>query len=443
MSLMSFTGKQRNLLDETPEHCRQLKLPHPILTNEDIERLRTRRPRAISRWRRCRRCSTPTTSDPAEALARALDELVDAAEQAIARRGVAADRQRPRRLARARRRSPACWPPAALHHGLLRAAAAERGGHRRRKRRAARGDALLPAVRLRGQRGQSLPGLRGDPASSTPTAICPRDVELDQLADQYITAVKKGILKTMSKMGISTLRSYHAAQQFEAIGLDREVVDAYFTGTASRIERRRPGRDRPRGAGPAPRRLRAARRRARWSWTSAASTSSGSTARSTSGTRRRSRGCSMRCINNDPRSLRRVRPGGQRPEPRAVHAARAVRVRARRAGAARRGRAGRRDRQAILHRGDVARLDQQGGPRDAGHRHEPAGRHVEHGRGRRGPGALPAAARRRFGQLRHQAGGQRPVRRDDRVPGQRQDACRSRWPRGPSRAKAASCPATR
>ena len=41
MSLMSFTGKQRNLLDETPEHCRQLKLPHPILTNEDMERLRT------------------------------------------------------------------------------------------------------------------------------------------------------------------------------------------------------------------------------------------------------------------------------------------------------------------------------------------------------------------------------------------------------------------
>ena len=51
-----------------------------------------------------------------------------------------------------------------------------------------------------------------------------------QLSDQYITAVKKGILKTMSKMGISTLRSYHSAQQFEAIGLCKEVVDAYFTG---------------------------------------------------------------------------------------------------------------------------------------------------------------------------------------------------------------------
>ncbi len=40
MSLMAFTGKRRNILAETPQHCRQLKLPHPILTNEDIERLR-------------------------------------------------------------------------------------------------------------------------------------------------------------------------------------------------------------------------------------------------------------------------------------------------------------------------------------------------------------------------------------------------------------------
>jgi glutamate synthase domain-containing protein 2/glutamate synthase domain-containing protein 3 len=56
-----------------------------------------------------------------------------------------------------------------------------------------------------------------------------------QLCDQYVTAVKKGILKTISKMGISTLRSYRAAQLFEAVGLDRSVVDAYFKGTTSRI----------------------------------------------------------------------------------------------------------------------------------------------------------------------------------------------------------------
>ena len=56
------------------------------------------------------------------------------------------------------------------------------------------------------------------------------------MTDQYITAVKKGILKTISKMGISTLRSYHAAQQFEAVGLNHAAIDKYFTGTASRIE---------------------------------------------------------------------------------------------------------------------------------------------------------------------------------------------------------------
>ena len=59
---------------------------------------------------------------------------------------------------------------------------------------------------------------------------------VDELTDQYITAVKKGILKTMSKMGISTLRSYHSAQQFEAVGLGpRRDRQQYFTGTPSRI----------------------------------------------------------------------------------------------------------------------------------------------------------------------------------------------------------------
>ncbi|KKM26506.1 hypothetical protein LCGC14_1584230, partial [marine sediment metagenome] len=56
-----------------------------------------------------------------------------------------------------------------------------------------------------------------------------------QIVDNYIAAIKKGILKTISKMGISTLRSYTGAQLFEAIGLNRSLVDEYFTGTSSRI----------------------------------------------------------------------------------------------------------------------------------------------------------------------------------------------------------------
>ena len=54
--------------------------------------------------------------------------------------------------------------------------------------------------------------------------------------ESYITAICKGLLKIMSKMGIATLRSYRSAQVFEAIGIRREVIDSCFTGTASRIE---------------------------------------------------------------------------------------------------------------------------------------------------------------------------------------------------------------
>jgi glutamate synthase domain-containing protein 2/glutamate synthase domain-containing protein 3 len=63
----------------------------------------------------------------------------------------------------------------------------------------------------------------------------PAKMEAVQIADNYIAAVKKGILKTMSKMGISTLRSYTAAQLFEAVGLKRGIIDKYFAGTSSRI----------------------------------------------------------------------------------------------------------------------------------------------------------------------------------------------------------------
>ena len=83
----------------------------------------------------------------------------------------------------------------------------------------------------------------------------PPDADVGHLVDKYVTAVKKGILKTISKMGISTLRSYQAAQLFEAIGLNREVIDSYFKGTASRIEGIGLDIDRHGGPRPAPHRV--------------------------------------------------------------------------------------------------------------------------------------------------------------------------------------------
>ncbi len=112
---------------------------------------------------------------------------------------------------------------------------------------------------------------------------------------------------------------------------------------------------------------------------------------------------------------------GRRPEPRAGHPARPVPVPRRRApaGADRRGRAGQRDRQAVRDRRHVLRLDLGRGPRDAGHRHEPHRRQVEHRRGRRGRRALRARRERRPAPQRDQAGGLGSLRRDERVPGQR------------------------
>ncbi len=58
----------------------------------------------------------------------------------------------------------------------------------------------------------------------------------EKAVGNFVKAINKGLLKTFSKMGVSTLQSYRGAQIFEAIGLNTELVDAYFAGTVSRIE---------------------------------------------------------------------------------------------------------------------------------------------------------------------------------------------------------------
>jgi len=232
MSLMSFTGRQRNLLDETPEHCRQLKLAHPILTNDDVDRLRTAG-REDFKVVTLPMVFSSVTDDPPRAIRRAIDALIEAACRAIdegASLLILSDRDISPRMAPI----PSLLATAALHHGLL--------------KRRLRGHAGIVVESGEPREVMHFCLLCGYGANAVNPYLAfeavgmlqadgdlPADAPLDQLTDQYITAVKKGILKTISKMGISTLRSYHAAQQFEAIGLDRALIDQYFTGTASRI----------------------------------------------------------------------------------------------------------------------------------------------------------------------------------------------------------------
>jgi glutamate synthase domain-containing protein 2/glutamate synthase domain-containing protein 3 len=232
MSLMAFTGKQRNLLDETPEHCRQLKLYHPILTNEDLERLRgLDRPDFSAAT--IHALFDIEADSPGESLRTALDQLLDDAEEAIhagASLLIISDRD----AGPTRAPIPSLLAAAALHHGLL---------HRRLRNEVGfileTGEPreVMHFCLLLGYGAKSInPYLAFEAIQKLHAeGILPQEVELDLLHDQYITAVKKGMLKVMSKMGISTMRSYHAAQQFEAVGLNRDVVDQYFTGTASRI----------------------------------------------------------------------------------------------------------------------------------------------------------------------------------------------------------------
>src|SRR6202035_1055301 len=66
-------------------------------------------------------------------------------------------------------------------------------------------------------------------------SLLPEDLSTEEAAERIVKAIGKGLLKTISKMGISTIQSYCGAQIFEAVGLERELIDKHFTGTASRI----------------------------------------------------------------------------------------------------------------------------------------------------------------------------------------------------------------
>ena len=203
-----------------------------------------------------------------------------------------------------------------------------------------------------------------------------------------IKALGKGVLKVMSKMGISTVASYCGAQVFEAVGLSQELVDRYFTGTVSQlggvglnvlaeeVAARHAVAYPPEGVHPAHRTL-----LGRWGVPVAA--------RRRAAPVRPGHGVPAAALDTPAplRHLQGVQPAGRRAVRAADDPARPVRLRRRdgdRQGTDpdRRGGAGQRDRQAVQHRCDELRLDQQGGARDPRRRDEPARRQVQHRGGR-------------------------------------------------------------
>ena len=231
MSLVSYIGTERNILDETPEHCHTLKLPHPIITNRDLEKLkRLAQGNFLT-------STLPLFYPPNEGkkgLERALDGICRRASLAV-QAGytilILSDRGVDREYAPI----PSLLALTAVHNHLIRegsrtqvALIIESGEPREVMHYALLigygASAVNPYLAIESLEDLVMRGL------------LPEGVTFEKAQYNYIKAINKGLLKVFSKMGISTLQSYRGAQVFEAIGLNRSLVDKYFTGTASRIE---------------------------------------------------------------------------------------------------------------------------------------------------------------------------------------------------------------
>ena len=229
-SVETFIGPEGNLFEETPEQCHQLNLKEPVLTNRELEKIR-----AIDKGKlKAKTLSTlfhVTTGRGA--LDGAMEALCAEASRAIdegysilvlSDRGVD-DEHIP---------IPSLLATAGVHHHLIREGTRTRAGlvvESGEPREVAHFAALF---------GYGAGAINPYLAFETMAKLVDEQAFLDDMdyanAEQkYIKAIHKGVVKVMSKMGISTLQSYRGAQIFEAVGLRQDFVDRYFKWTPSRI----------------------------------------------------------------------------------------------------------------------------------------------------------------------------------------------------------------
>ena len=231
MSLTTSIGPKPNLMDEHPESCRRIRVKQPILTNADLQKIREiNDPNFKSKTLKM----LFRVAEGPEGLGAAVDDLCRQASQAIREgykflilsdRGVNADYAP----------IPSLLGVAAVHHHLVRECTrtevgltVETGEPR---------DVHHFACLIGFGAGtvnpylvfESLVDLERD-------GYFPEGLDAPTAEGKFIKAINKGLLKIFSKMGISTVQSYCGAQIFEAIGLNHELIDRYFTGTPSRIE---------------------------------------------------------------------------------------------------------------------------------------------------------------------------------------------------------------
>ena len=232
MAVDTATGPEGNLLEPTPESCHQLALPSPVLRNHDLEKIRQLHGANGSRG--FRSITLPMlfkVRDGGSGLRKALEDLQWTVSEAIAEGHniiILSDRGHDEDNAPI----PALLATAAVQHHLLREGSRTKVGliletgeprevHHFCLLIGYGASAVNPYLAFETIHDQIKLGMVQGPP--------------DAAEKRFVKAVNKGIVKVISKMGISTIQSYHGAQVFEAIGLNQDFIDEYFTWTPTRI----------------------------------------------------------------------------------------------------------------------------------------------------------------------------------------------------------------
>jgi glutamate synthase (NADPH/NADH) large chain len=230
MSLFTRIGESYNILDESPKHTRQIHISQPVLLNEDLEKLRNLEDKGYHAA--TLKAHFEADGKPGRLL-EALNKLCQAAEKAIGEGKnilIISDRDSQQDTAPI----PSLLAVGAVHHhlvnqklrtkaGLVIEAGDIRETHHFATAIGYGASAINPYLAL-----ETLLSLNDN-------GMLSKKIPQKKLFENYKAAIGKGLLKVLSKMGISTLQSYQSAQIFEAVGLGAEVIDRCFKGTISRI----------------------------------------------------------------------------------------------------------------------------------------------------------------------------------------------------------------
>jgi glutamate synthase (NADPH/NADH) large chain len=233
MSLECFIGPEGNLLETTEQHVHRLKIPHPILSNEELTALKVMDHRG---WKSQTIDITFDKAHGKKGLQAALDRICAEASTAIAD-GYSLIVLSDRNISKDQMAISALVACGAVHHhlvanhertriGIVLETGEAREVHHHCLLTGYGADAITPYVAF-----AALWHAKAD--NLLDATVYPSD---NSIVDAYKKAVAKGMLKVMAKMGISTLQSYKGAQIFEAVGLAEDIIDRSFVGTASRVQ---------------------------------------------------------------------------------------------------------------------------------------------------------------------------------------------------------------